>query len=206
MFLWNDDDNDEQSQPREPWNRPRFHPRMRLETSRLVLLPSAPEQLLALIEQPQRFEELTGFPAADGLRDFFVSGDVSPKWLAALRSAAGPDPWRHGFFVIDREQRSVIGSAGFKGPPDSSGSVEIAYGIVPSSEGRGYATEAAMALVDFALGTDDVRLVRAHTLPAVNASTRVLQKCGFRHTDSVVDPEDGPVWRWERSRQSGDRP
>lgn len=177
---------------------------MSLETSRLTLLPCAPEQLLALIDQPRRFEELTGFPAADGLREFFVSGDVSPKWLAALRSAAGPDPWRHGFFVIDRERRCVIGSAGFKGPPDSAGMIEIAYGIVPSSEGRGYATEAAMALVRFASGIGEVRLIRAHTLPVANASTRVLLKCGFRHTDSVVDPEDGPVWRWERDGQSVD--
>ena len=171
---------------------------MSLETSRLILLPCAPEQLLALIEQPKRFEELTGFPAADGLREFFASDDVSPKWLAALRSAAEPDPWRHGFFVLDREQRCVIGSAGFKGPPDSRGMVEIAYGIVPSCEGRGYATEAAGALVGFAFGAGDVQLIRAHTLPVANASTHVLRKCGFRHTENVVDPEDGPVWRWER--------
>lgn len=177
---------------------------MSLETSRLILLPCAPAQLLTLIEQPKRFEELVGFPAADGLREFFVSGDVSPNWLAALRSASEPDPWRHGFFVVDREQRCVIGSAGFKGAPDSRGMVEIAYGIVPSSEGQGYATEAAMALVDFALGTGEVRLVRAHTLPVANASTRVLLKCGFRHTDSVIDPEDGPVWRWERGGQANE--
>jgi hypothetical protein len=43
---------------------------MSLETSRLILLPCAPEQLLALIEHPERFEELIGFPAADGLREF----------------------------------------------------------------------------------------------------------------------------------------
>lgn len=171
---------------------------MTLEGSRLTLLPCSPEQILSLIEQPERFEGATGFPAADGLREFFVSGDVSPGWLASLRAASGPDPWRFGFFVIERERRSVIGSAGFKGPPDSAGIVEIAYGIVPSHEGRGYATEAAEALVDFALGTGDVRLVRAHTLPIENASTHVLLKCGFRHAGEVIDPEDGPVWRWER--------
>jgi RimJ/RimL family protein N-acetyltransferase len=174
---------------------------MSLDTSRLLLLPCDPEQILALMEAPKRFEELTGFPAEMGLREFYVSGDVSPHWLAALRSASGPDPWRHGFFVVDRERRRIIGTAGFKGAPDASGMVEIAYGIVPSSEGRGYATEAARALIDFALQAGNVRLIRAHTLPAANASTRVLQKCGFHHTDSVVDPEDGPVWRWERDRQ-----
>ena len=171
---------------------------MILETSRLTLRPCSPEHLLALIDQPERFETLLGLPAADGLRQFFVSDDVSPDWLAALRSARGPDPWRHGFFVIDRESGCVIGSAGFKGPPDRTGMVEIAYGIVPSREGRGYATEAAAALVRFALADEQVRLVRAHTLPMLNPSARVLEKCGFRNTGTFVDPDDGPVWRWER--------
>jgi ribosomal-protein-alanine N-acetyltransferase len=177
-------------------------PRMTLETSRLVLIPCAPQQLVALIEQPDRFETLTGFPAADGLREFFVSDDVSPTWPEAVRRGSSPDPWRHGFFVVDRDRQCVIGTAGFKGPPDAVGVVEIAYGIVSSAEGRGYATEAASALVDFALKSPDVVLIRAHTLPVSNASTRVLLKCGFRHVGSVVDPEDGLVWRWERGRDS----
>ena len=80
------------------------------------------------------------------------------------------------------------------------GVVEIAYGIDPDHQGRGYATEAAAALVEFALATDTVRLVRAHTLPESNASTRVLTKCGFEHIGEHIDPEDGLVWRWERGR------
>jgi ribosomal-protein-alanine N-acetyltransferase len=169
-----------------------------LETPHLTLIPCSPEHLLALIDQPERFEELTGFPAMDGLHDFFVSGDVSPAWLAALRNSTGPDPWQYGFFVVHRENGSVIGSAGFKGEPDSAGIVEIAYGIVPSFQRRGYATEAAAALVDFAFGSGRVRLVRAHTLPEPNASTHVLLKCGFRHVGPIDDPDDGLVWRWER--------
>lgn len=171
---------------------------MALETRRLTLVPCSPEQLLALIDRPERFEELAGVPAAEGLREFYVSGEVSPEWLAALREATVPDPWRHGFFVMHRESGSVIGAAGFKGPPDSDGTVEIGYGIVPRFEGQGYATEAAAALIDFARTAGDVRLVLAHTLPETNPSTRVLEKCGFRHTGTVVDPVDGPVWRWER--------
>ena len=171
---------------------------MSLETPRLRLLPCAPEHLLALIDQPERFGQVLGLPAADGLHGFYVSDDVSPTWLAALRSSSSPDPWRHGFFVVHRAAAAVIGSAGFKGPPDSAGIVEVAYGIVPGFQGHGYATEAAAALLAFAFACEQVRLVRAHTLPEENASTRVLLKCGFRHLGTVVDPEDGPVWRWER--------
>jgi [ribosomal protein S5]-alanine N-acetyltransferase len=170
-----------------------------LDTAHLALLPCAPAHLLALIERPEDFARLVGLPVADGLHGFYVSPDVSQDWLDMLRSSSQPDPWRHGFFVVHRDTRSVIGSAGFKGPPDAAGMVEIAYGIVPGFEGHGYATEVAAELVRFAFARSGIRLVRAHTRPVANASTRVLAKCGFQHTGTVVDPEDGPVWRWERS-------
>jgi len=68
--------------------------------------------------------------------------------------------------------------------------VEIAYGVVPSCEGRGYATEAARARIHFATGDPRVKRIRAHTRPEANASTRVLAKCGFVYVGPVVDPED----------------
>ena len=183
-------------------NPPRSDARPSLQTVSLRLQPYSPEQLLALIEQPDRFEVLTGVPAAEGLRAFIVGPEVSPGWVAALRASSGPDPWVHGFAVVHREGRCAIGSAGFKGPPDEAGTVEIAYGIVSGFQHQGYATEAAGALVKYAFADERVRLVRAHTLPLPNASTRVLTKCGFARTGEVVDPDDGPVWRWELARKS----
>jgi ribosomal-protein-alanine N-acetyltransferase len=168
------------------------------ETARLTLQPYTPRQLLALREGVCEFEERIGVRAATGLRDFFVSDDVSPRWLERLRRAAGPDPWVFGFAVIHREDQCVIGAASFKGPPDADGVVEIAYGIVPEYQGRGYATEAAEALVSFAVERVDVCTIRAHTMPDGNASMRVLVKAGFQLVGDVVDEEDGTVCRWER--------
>lgn len=173
---------------------------MPVSTARLTLLECAPQYLLALIDSPERFEDLSGFPLADGLSDFYTSGEVSPAWLTALRSATVTDPWRHGFFIVDSQRKKVVGTAGFKGPPDADGVVEIAYGVAPEYQGQGYATEAAKALIEFALSDDNVHTVRAHTLPEPNASTRVLTKNGFRHLGEVIDPEDGRVWRWELPR------
>ena len=170
---------------------------MTIATPRLRLLPFAPAELLALCDGVAQFETLTGLHAADGLRAFFVSGEVSPAWLDQLRASTEYDPWRHGFAVVEGDSDTVVGAAGFKGPPDDDGVVEIAYGIVPACEGRGYATEAAAALVDFARGDARTRIVRAHTLPERNASTHVLTKCGFEFRGEVIDPEDGLVWRWE---------
>jgi ribosomal-protein-alanine N-acetyltransferase len=173
---------------------------MPLATRRLTLRECAPEQLVAIIDSTEGFEEVVGLPIAEGIREFYTSGEVSPAWLDALRKSTRADPWQHGFFIVDREQSCIVGTAGFKGPPDPDGVVEIAYGVAPEYQGRGYATEAANALVEFALADDAVTIVRAHTLPEANASTRVLTKNGFRHLGEVIDPEDGRVWRWELPR------
>jgi RimJ/RimL family protein N-acetyltransferase len=179
---------------------------MEIETTHLRLLPYAPAYQLALIESVERFEAISGLRAADGLREFIVSDEVSPVYLARLRSATATDPWHHGFALLDRESDTVVGSAGFKGPPDGDGMVEIGYGIVPGFQGRGYATEVAAALVTFAGESGQARLVRAHTLSSNRAPKRVLEKCGFRNVGEVMDPEDGRVNRWERPCGDGPPP
>jgi RimJ/RimL family protein N-acetyltransferase len=128
--------------------------------------------------------------------------EVSTEWLARMRQAE-PSAWTHGFAIVDAMTGTVVGSCGYKGPPDPDGSVEIAYGIHPDQQGRGYAKESAAALVEFAFGAG-ARLVRAHTKPDNHASARVVVACGFERVGDIVDPEDGLVWRWELS--PGPRP
>lgn len=150
-----------------------------VNTHRLLLQLRSREELLALFE---------GEP------------EVSPEWLARIRHSTEPNPWTYGFGVFERGSGADVGHAAFKGPPDGAGMVEIAYGINPERQGRGYATEAAEGLTAFAFGDERVRVVRAHTLRDNMASIRVLEKCGFRRIGEVVDPEDGLVLRWERER------
>jgi len=171
-----------------------------VDTHRLRLTPFSPADLLGLMESVVRFRQSFGLPVADELRSYFLSDDVSPDWMAQLRTSSSPDPWLHGFAVVHREDQVVIGSVGFKGPPDESGMVEIAYGIVQQYQGRGYATEATAAGVAFAFSADEVSCVRAHTLPTSHASRRVLEKCGFGFVGDFQHPEDGLVQRWERRR------
>lgn len=168
-----------------------------VESPRLTLRPFTGEQLIALIEAPETFQRVSGFRAAVGLREFFLSDDVDPAWLANLRTIRDPEPWSLGFAVVETESQAVVGSGGFKGPPDEDGVVEIAYGIVPAFEGRGYATEVATALTRYCFD-NGVKRVRAHTMPVRNASNHILTKCGFHFMGEVIDASDGLVWRWER--------
>jgi RimJ/RimL family protein N-acetyltransferase len=124
-----------------------------------------------------------------------VRVQISPHWLTLLEKSAPRDPWVHGFHVVN-DAGHTVGLGSFKGPP-VDGTVEIAYAIEPDQQGKGHATGAARALVAFAFASGEVRVVRAHTLPGGVASQRVLLKSGFQKTGEVVDPEDGPVWRFE---------
>ena len=154
---------------------------MELQTQRLRIVLQTPEEVEKTIEAMSEYEK----------------SQISPDWLARMRAAKVASPWTHAFKVVQRDTDSIVGTCAFKGPP-LDGIVEIAYAINPGHEGKGYATEAAQALTDFASSREEVCLVRAHTLPGGAASKRVLVKCGFRYVGETVDPEDGLVSRFER--------
>jgi len=154
-----------------------------LLTAHLELMPRTRDEVLA---------DIAAMTAND-------KGQLSPIWLARLAVSAVVDPWVHGFSLVQRGSDTVVGSCGFKGPP-ADGSVEIAYGVSPEQRNRGYATEAAAALVTYAFERADVRVVRAHTLPNSTASQRVLEKCGFEHVGELIDADDGLVWRFEKRK------
>src|SRR6185295_5003361 len=139
-----------------------------LESARLRLIPHTPAHWRALLEGPEPYASSIGFPPADGLWNAGNASEVSSAWMERLKTATVADPWMDGFAVLHQERRTIIGMSGFKGPPGPDGAVEIAYGIAPGFQGKGYATEAAQALVTYAFDAN-VRLVRAHTLPQVNA-------------------------------------
>ena len=154
---------------------------MPLHTRHLEIVPSTPEQVRAQIARMSERER----------------AELSPQWLERFNAATTIDPWVLGFSLMLHDTGAVVGTCGFKGPPDRDGMVEIAYGIDSAHQNNGYATEAAAALVRFALASDMVRIVRAHTVDRTGASARVLAKCDFQPRGQVVDPEDGLVWRWE---------
>jgi ribosomal-protein-alanine N-acetyltransferase len=54
-------------------------------------------------------------------------------------------------------------------------------------------------MLEQAFADDRVESVIAHTLPEHNASTRVLEKAGFKHEDEIIE-EGTTVWRWRIER------
>lgn len=105
-----------------------------------------------------------------------------------------------GGCVIHKLERLAIGQIGFKGQPDTDGSVEIGYGLNATHHNLGYGSEAVGAMVNWALGSGFARRVSAATLMTNLASNRLLEKLGFVRVGTRFDAEEGQdLIVWERS-------
>ena len=107
----------------------------------------------------------------------------------------------YGIWLIERGRRTgraglragLVGTAGLR-PLDESG-LEIFYSLAPGSWGRGYATEAARAVVDHALGTLGLPEVLAEVDEGNTASVAVVKRLGMTPF-AVVPGVLGPMTRY----------
>ncbi len=93
--------------------------------------------------------------------------------------------------VIDRESNAIVGHAGFHGPPDANGMVEIGYTIEPDFRRRGYARATVAALIDVAAQEPEVTTVRASISPDNTASLATIRPFGFTKVGEQLDEIDG---------------
>jgi ribosomal-protein-alanine N-acetyltransferase len=155
-------------------------------SSPLILRPIAWDAVEA-ITQSERLE--------DWAADFPDEGDVVIAGL--LQRRGGPDRlapvWGH-HQIVERSSGLVVGGAGFFGPPEE-GRAEIGYGVVPSRQGRGYATDAVRLLT--ALGwTHGALEIAAQTDLENRASQRVLEKAGFQ----LLNENEQRIYHLKRPR------
>ncbi len=113
-----------------------------------------------------------------------------------LQQNPGQAEWSMRFIVLcESGILNLIGGCGFKGQPDEKGVVEIGYGLTPTYQKQGYATEAALALIDYAFTDPRVLTVIAHTLPDHSPSIGVMLRAGMVFETETT--EDGlPVVRY----------
>ena len=153
---------------------------LRLETDRLVLTPEEPADAEWLTELLNA--RGTGrFTTADALQRIDVMTEtIDTMGIGALVLRRRPDSEPLGYVAI------VVGRGSFDEP-------ELAYELLPRAHGRGYATEAARALLDAAFDTGRRRVWA--TIGSGNAaSLRVAEKLGFRRDHCTTEPTGEVVW------------
>jgi [ribosomal protein S5]-alanine N-acetyltransferase len=169
-----------------------------IHSERLELVPATVDLLSAALEGPSALEialhtrvpptwppEFLDRPALEFTRDRLIETPGDREW------------WMYFVVLPAADERILIGSAGYKGPPTEDGTVEVGYGIVTDHRRHGYASEATRGLVARAFRLPEVRRVIAETLPELTPSIGVLRKCGFELIGGGSEPG---VIRFELTR------
>ncbi len=140
--------------------------------------------------------------AADAARAFEIRSDPAVSRMLSLArfppdrdETAGwfadhPREWAEGLafrFAIVREDR-MIGLADLDDVSVDGQEAEIGLWLEQACWGRGYAREAARALVDWAFGPLGLRRIRAGHAEDNAGSARIIETFGFRHVGDVAVP------------------
>ena len=145
----------------------------RLETRRLWLrwLRAADAAALANFA---RLAEVAQMTAA--IPHPYPAGEAERFILKARAETAGGQALILGI-TLKNKARTLIGLASAEA--GAGRDVEIGYIVAPVAAGRGFATEAATALIDTIFSLTEARTVSANTRVHNLASRRILEKCGF---------------------------
>lgn len=168
-------------------------PDLELPTPRLRLLAFTADSAAAAIHDRPRCESLirAAIPAEWPPIDL---ADVQEMMAAKLAANPEETGW-HGWFVILRaaaspvpaQRDTLIGSVGC-GKWGAQSILHFGYGILPAYFRNGYATEAAVALIEWVMRQPGVARVEATTFERHTASLKILDRCGF--TCLGVSPDD----------------
>lgn len=122
---------------------------------------------------------------------------VAPEWRSTWRRRSrqvDADPTTSGWItraIAAPGRQVVVGFAGYHGPPDSTGMVEVGYAVDPTDRRQGYARAALVALLDRAEREPSVRTVRATIRPDNTSSRLLVVQYGFVEVGEQWDDEDG---------------
>lgn len=122
-----------------------------------------------------------------------LAGEGVLPMLADLADSIRPSFEPCAWMVLDGER--LVGLLSLVTAP-ADGTIGIGYGIAPSERGRGAATGAVAALVEWASADPRVNRIEAETRTDNRPSQRALEANGFAKVGERTDEEDGAVFSW----------
>jgi [ribosomal protein S5]-alanine N-acetyltransferase len=161
-----------------------------IHTQRLALIPFTLEAARTLYARDNAVLAYLGLQATRYWPDQ-ESMDTLPRIIKRLEQVPEPTGFESWMIVLKRNS-TVIGDAGFKGPPNAEGVVDIGYSIIEQEHQRGYGMETAKALVDWAFRQPTVKTVTASCLLENVASIRILEKLGM---EELVRDDEVIYWK-----------
>jgi RimJ/RimL family protein N-acetyltransferase len=151
-----------------------------IETERLRIRPFEPEQ-----DAEPLFELWGNAEAMRFVRPASKNVDDVRERLEGMLKSNRSAEWSEngwGLWALEeRERARLVGLVGLFPLAREGPEIELAYHVVPSRWGQGYATEAGAALLDAAWRETDLDHVVAVAFEENRASTRVMEKLGMTY-------------------------
>lgn len=170
-------------------------PDIRIETERLLLRPPCADDF-------DGFARLMG----DAATARFIGG-VQPRsvaWRSFLTYAGAWMVQGFGMFsVLEKDTGRWLGQVGPWHPEGWPGT-EVGWGMLAAAQGSGYATEAALASIDYAFNTlgwnEVVHIIHPDNQPSMAVATRV-GSCQWRPCRMPAPYDDEPAELWGQTRE-----
>jgi len=168
-------------------------------TARLSLRPPTPADAPAVLRILSNRSVVEHNPS-DLVVELFEIEMLFGRWLKHWSE--------HGFgncCVLEKQTGDLIGNCGIRWMTVQAAPVlNLMYRFDPSAWGRGYATEAARAVLDWTFQNLPGQVVLARVRPGNLASQRVATKIGLRR-DPIFDVqgEDGLDWAFTSRSHPG---
>jgi [ribosomal protein S5]-alanine N-acetyltransferase len=159
---------------------------LELSTSRLILVGADSALLLAEQSSQEALAAASEAKVPTSWPPEHHDNDVIDWVFKSLKTLDSDEPWRM-FYIVLQVPRTLIGTCGFKGPPNLNGCVEVGYSVLQEFRCRGLATEAVLKLIGTAFDRGAYE-VAAETFPSLAASLRVMEKCGMTLVGEGADP------------------
>ncbi|MXY59834.1 MAG: GNAT family N-acetyltransferase [Chloroflexi bacterium] len=147
---------------------------MRLETPRLVLREYTEDDAPAVLAYQSDARYLRYYPWEGRTLD-----DAQRFVQQFIDWQAESPRRRFQLAVLLCKSGALIGSCGVRRKPDDDTEADIGFELSPEHWGRGYATEAATAMADFAFRELGVRRLSSWCIAENVASACVLEKLGM---------------------------
>ncbi len=161
-----------------------------LDTDRLVLTALTRTALNAWLNQDARvLREATGAEFAEPVQVPPLFGEDLPMFRDRMTETPDELGW-WVWLVHRREDDRAVGVCGLGGRP-LDGSTMLGYSVYPSFEGRGYATEASLALIGWVFMQPGAQRVVATVPVGHAASSSVALKLGMAAVGRDSDPTVG---------------
>jgi RimJ/RimL family protein N-acetyltransferase len=169
-----------------------------LETTRLKLVPLTHEQMILYKNEPEALSDSLNIRYFKRQNDPAVAEDLREAiefWIQNTKKNRDQFEWFTTWEIILKAEQVAVGGIGFSGLPDEKGKSMTGYGLDMRYYGRGIATEALKAMIDWAFQNSSLKTIIADTPLQHPASQRVLLKNNF-----VESSRDEELVHWSLTR------